>query len=201
MHISGHVCVSVSVRNMTSASSCWLIVNRCCCRYQPRFVSLSVCFCTRVRPCVCVCVCLCVRRWPQMHQHVCTLIRERDNALLCVEGAGKKPNRQGHSSSASSCPLAAPSLLTHRENGNRGDFHFKIEGEPSTCLILILLLRHAFIHNIHSGEGVYNICIQNRGKGWKQWETAAANDCWVKHVSDELHCTNKTLGNVYFFRQ
>lgn len=52
-----HVCVSVSVRNMTSASSCWLIVNRCCCRYQPRFVSLSVCLCTRASVCVCVFVC------------------------------------------------------------------------------------------------------------------------------------------------
>lgn len=86
-------------------------------------LSLSACASAHVSVRVCLCVCIC----PQMYQHVCTLMRTRDNVLLCVEGAGEKPNSQGHSSSASSCPVSAPSLLTCRENGDQEDFHNNIQ--------------------------------------------------------------------------
>lgn len=95
----GRVYVSVTVRNMTSARSCWLLVTAAAADITLR-LSLAACVFAHVSVRVGLCVCM----WPQMHQHVCTLISVRDNVLLCAEGAGGKPNSQGHSSSAAAVP-------------------------------------------------------------------------------------------------
>lgn len=117
------MCRSVTVCHMTSARQLPAACEQVLLQLLPS-VCLSLPVLLHTCPCrVCLCVCIC----PQMYQHVCTLMRTRDNVLLCVEGAGEKPNSQGHGSSASSCPVSAPSLLTCRENGDQYHFHNSVQ--------------------------------------------------------------------------
>lgn len=61
--------------------------------------------------------------------------------LLCVDGGGEKPNSQGHSSSASSCHVSAPPMLTCGELTTLTMEIFIFEIQMEGCMILRLKIK------------------------------------------------------------
>lgn len=165
-------CVRASLCKMTGArqlvSSLW--TGAATAEWQCGFLSQSKCVWT-----VCVCGrCVCararacsstrvsVRPYGHKCKHVCTLAAARDNVVLYVDGVGQKPNSQGHSSSASSCPVPTPPTLTPGGGAMRFESQSFIRWAP--FLNARILCFHSNTHKVGWNEE-----RTNKNRVMKRW--------------------------------